>query len=202
MLSLYTRVIRPQGSKNSSCSVRYQTDKTLQTHYFGLQQALPDVGRRVSGEADGQHLAAGVLSVCIQASAKAADGTGLSVKSVAPHRITLSRIVPLPGMSFGQREDARKLIPSDLVHADTLPGVTNHSERAQNLLPRSDPTAGRAAFRDIVFRSPTLPFLGRRMEEYGLSDRQSTDASDRAVDSRVVLVRTNDRLHHFWRRTC
>jgi hypothetical protein len=28
----------------------------------------------------------------------------------------------------------------------------------------------------------------------GLSDRQSTDASDRAVDSRVVLVRTNDRL--------
>ena len=113
-------------------------------------------------------------------------------------------------MSFGQREDAGKLIPSDLVHADTLPGVTNHSERAQNLLPRSDPMAGRAAFRDIVFRSPTLPvfrsptlpFLGRRMEEYGLSDRQSTAASDRAVDSRVVLVRTNDRLHHFWRRTC
>ena len=34
-----------------------------------------------------------------------------------------------------------------------------------------------------------LRFLGRRTEEYGLSDRQSTDASDRAVDSRVVLVR-------------
>lgn len=58
-----------------------------------------------------------------------------------------------------------------------------------------------AAFRDIVFRSPTFPFLGRRTEEYGLSDRQLTDASDRAVDSRVVLVRTNDRLQHFWRRT-
>ena len=41
----------------------------------------------------------------------------------------------------------------------------------------------------------------RRPEKYGLSDRQSTDASDRAVDSRVVLVRTNDRLQHFWRRT-
>ena len=54
----------------------------------------------------------------------------------------------------------------------------------------------------LCFRSPTFPFLGRRTEEYGLSDRQSTDASDRAVDSRVVLVRTNDRLQHFWRRTC
>jgi hypothetical protein len=43
---------------------------------------------------------------------------------------------------------------------------------------------------------------GRRMEDYGLSDRQSTDASDRAVDSRVVLVRTNDRLQHLWSRTC
>jgi hypothetical protein len=59
-----------------------------------------------------------------------------------------------------------------------------------------------AAFRDIVFRSPTLPFLGRRIEEYGLSDGQSTDVGDRAVDSRVVLVRTNDRLQHFWCRTC
>src|SRR5271167_249022 len=58
------------------------------------------------------------------------------------------------------------------------------------------------AFRDIVFRSLTLPFLVRRTEEYGLSDRQPTDASDRAVDSRVVLGRTNDRLQHFWRRTC
>src|ERR1035441_901992 len=34
------------------------------------------------------------------------------------------------------------------------------------------------------------------MEDYGLSDRQSTYASDRAVDSRVVLVRSNDRFHH------
>src|SRR5476651_614821 len=59
-----------------------------------------------------------------------------------------------------------------------------------------------AAFRYSVFRSPTFHSLGRRTKEYGLSDRQSTDASDRAVDSRVVLVRTNDRFHHFWRRTC
>ena len=35
-----------------------------------------------------------------------------------------------------------------------------------------------------------------------LSDRQLTDASDRAVDSRGVLVRANDRFQHFWRRTC
>jgi len=47
-----------------------------------------------------------------------------------------------------------------------------------------------------------FPFLGRRTEEYGLSHRQATDASDRAVDSRVVLVRTNDRFHHFWGRMC
>ena len=37
------------------------------------------------------------------------------------------------------------------------------------------------AFRDIVFRSPRFHFFGRRTEEYGLADRQSTDASDRAV---------------------
>jgi hypothetical protein len=61
---------------------------------------------------------------------------------------------------------------------------------------------GRYISWDIVFRSPTFPFLGRRTQEHGLPDRQSTDASDRAVDSRVVLVRTNDCLQHFWRRTC
>ncbi len=48
-----------------------------------------------------------------------------------------------------------------------------------------------AVLRDIVFRSRAFPFLGRRMAEYGLSDRQPTDASYRAVDSRGVLVRTN-----------
>jgi hypothetical protein len=58
------------------------------------------------------------------------------------------------------------------------------------------------AARTTSDESPTLPLLGRRTEEYRLSNRQSTDASDRAVDSRVVLVGTNDRLHHFWRRTC
>ena len=77
MLSLYTRVIRQLGLKNSSCSVRYQTDKTLQTHYFRLQQSLLYVGHRVSGEADGQHFAAGVRSICIQTSAKAVDGMGV-----------------------------------------------------------------------------------------------------------------------------
>jgi hypothetical protein len=59
-----------------------------------------------------------------------------------------------------------------------------------------------ASFAPQGFTSPTFPFLGRRTEEYGLSDHQSTDASDRAVDSRGVLVHTNDRLQHFWRRTC
>jgi hypothetical protein len=61
---------------------------------------------------------------------------------------------------------------------------------------------GWPTFRDVVFRSPAFPFLGRCAEEYGLSNRHSTAASDRAVDSRVVLVRTNDRLHHFRRRIC
>jgi len=39
-------------------------------------------------------------------------------------------------------------------------------------------------------------FLRRRTQAYGLSHRQLADASDRAVDSCVVLVRTNDRLQH------
>src|SRR5277367_4751955 len=44
--------------------------------------------------------------------------------------------------------------------------------------------------------------LGCCTDEYGLSNRQSTDPSDRAVDSRGVLMHTNHRLQHFWRRTC
>src|ERR1700685_239626 len=43
--------------------------------------------------------------------------------------------------------------------------------------------------------------LGCRMEKYGLPDFQSTDAHDRAVDSRVVLVRANHRFQHSWCRT-
>src|SRR5882724_1286465 len=54
----------------------------------------------------------------------------------------------------------------------------------------------------LRFDSPAYPLLGGRTEEYGLSDRQSTDASDRSVDSRVVLVRANDRLQHFRRGAC
>ena len=50
-------------------------------------------------------------------------------------------------------------------------------------------TPGWVASQNIVFQSPTFPFPGRRTEEYDLSDRQSADASDRAVDSRRVLVR-------------
>jgi hypothetical protein len=57
-------------------------------------------------------------------------------------------------------------------------------------------------FRGVVLRSPTFPFFGRRTEEYGLSDREPTDAGDRAVDPRVVVVRTNDRFQHFWGGTC
>ena len=39
-----------------------------------------------------------------------------------------------------------------------------------------------------------LLLLGRCMEEHGLSDRQPTDASDRSVDARGVLVHPNDRF--------
>jgi hypothetical protein len=38
-------------------------------------------------------------------------------------------------------------------------------------------------------------FPGRRTKEYGLSDRQPADASDRAADSSVVPVGTNDSHH-------
>ena len=47
---------------------------------------------------------------------------------------------------------------------------------------------------DIVFRSIRFPFFVRRVEDDSLPDHQATVASDGAVDSRVVLVRTNDRL--------
>jgi len=59
----------------------------------------------------------------------------------------------------------------------------------------------REAFRDTVFRSATFCSAARCQEEYSLSDRQSTNASDRAVDSRFVLVRMNDRLQYVCRRT-
>ncbi len=39
----------------------------------------------------------------------------------------------------------------------------------------------------------------RALEEYGLSDHQSTDVSDYAIYSRVVSVCANDRLQHFGR---
>src|ERR1700730_14818211 len=39
------------------------------------------------------------------------------------------------------------------------------------------------------------------MKEYGLSDRQSPDARDRAVNSSVVLVGTDHCLQHFRSRT-
>src|SRR5215469_1579090 len=51
-------------------------------------------------------------------------------------------------------------------------------------------------------RSSTTSPLSRRTEKYGLSGYQSSDAGDRAVDSCIVLVRADDRLHHLWRRTC
>lgn len=59
-------------------------------------------------------------------------------------------------------------------------------------------TGGVAGSVPRIMRSPLL--AGRGSEKYGLADRQLTGASDRAVDSRVVLVRTNNRLHDFWRR--
>ena len=43
-------------------------------------------------------------------------------------------------------------------------------------------------------RSRALLFLVRRAEKYGLSDLQATDAGDRAVDARGVLVHPNDSL--------
>src|SRR6266404_4882212 len=51
-------------------------------------------------------------------------------------------------------------------------------------------------FREVGLTGLFLDCSARRTEDYGLSDRQSSDASDGAVDSRGVLVRTNDRLQH------
>src|SRR6266403_3664280 len=49
-------------------------------------------------------------------------------------------------------------------------------------------------FREVGLTGLFLDCSAQRTEEYGLSDLQLTDASDRAVDSRGILVRTNDRL--------
>jgi hypothetical protein len=76
-----------------------------------------------------------------------------------------------------------------------FPALTSKSDIRMGHPPRC------AAVQDIVSRSRTFRFLGHRMEEYSLSDCQSTDASDRAVDSRSVLVHTNYRFQHFWRRS-
>jgi hypothetical protein len=80
--------------------------------------------------------------------------------------------------------------------------LTGDSRRRNGGWSRDRARQSWAAFRDTVFRSATFCFVSRRPEEYGLSDRQSTNASDRAVDSCVVLVRMNDRLQDFRRRTC
>jgi hypothetical protein len=82
--------------------------------------------------------------------------------------------------------------PGRLPARERQPHVYGRRKQRHGLLfgPRNDP------------RVTPKPFSRRRTEEYGLSNRQATDASDRAVDSRVVLVRTNDRLQHFWRRSC
>jgi len=46
-----------------------------------------------------------------------------------------------------------------------------------------------------------ISVLGGRTQNNGLTDRHSADPGHGAVDSGAVLVRTNDRLHHFWRTT-
>src|ERR1035441_2506933 len=79
---------------------------------------------------------------------------------------------------------ARRLTPRSNLHID-------HCDRT------TPPAEGSPAGLNSHFRGSA-----RSMEEYGLPDRQSTYASDRAVDSCVVLVRTNDRFHHFGSRTC
>jgi hypothetical protein len=46
-----------------------------------------------------------------------------------------------------------------------------------------------------------VAFLWFRTQQDGLPDREATGTNDRAVDSRVVLVRSNDRLQHLGRGT-
>lgn len=68
---------------------------------------------------------------------------------------------------------------------------------------RGFPQAGEAVYiGSLASLESHFRNLARSMEEYGLPYCQSTYASDRAVDSRVVLVRSNDRFDHFGGRTC
>jgi hypothetical protein len=75
-----------------------------------------------------------------------------------------------------------------------LSGGTRHVDCNNTAMPPFAAAHGWVRSETLYFRSLRFRFLGRRMEEYALSDRQSTHVSDRAVDSRVVLVRTNNRL--------
>src|SRR6516165_10142863 len=52
-------------------------------------------------------------------------------------------------------------------------------------------------------RRPNLgPFLGRRSKDDGLPNGEPARTSDRAIDSRLVLIGANDRLQDLWRRNC
>src|SRR5215472_11582461 len=77
---------------------------------------------------------------------------------------------------------------------------SNWSSRTRKVFLRAIPLSSHI---DTFHRSTRSRHpAGRRTEEHGLTDCQSTGARDRAVDSRVVLVCPNDRSHHLWRRTC
>src|SRR3990170_4485187 len=59
---------------------------------------------------------------------------------------------------------------------------------------RSSTFAWRTVMSEVSDFGIVISLVDRRMEEDGLSDCQSAAARDCAVDSRVVLVRANDRL--------
>src|SRR5260370_1409670 len=77
------------------------------------------------------------------------------------------------------------------------------NNRSQNNRPQKNQRRRESNLCTVFVRNghALTSLLGRPTEEYGLSDGQSAGASHCAIDSRVILARTNDRLHYFWRRT-
>jgi len=63
---------------------------------------------------------------------------------------------------------------------------------------------GASPYSKKVLDNPSLGHLfgnrsALRTENYRLAHGQPADPSNRAIDSRAVLLRANDRLQHFWR---
>jgi len=118
-------------------------------------------------------------------------------------------------LQYGHLELADKTMdPGYIQHNPNVPQGRDGFKQFMSRVPGRTPTSSgpkTASSRSTgtklaSTRPPWVPsnvprLSARRMEDYSLSSRQSTYASDSAVDTGIVLVRANDRLHNLRRRS-